>query len=132
MLRIGELSKLTCETVKTLRYWTDYGLLDAIRSTSGYRYFEKRMCERVSFIRQAQSLGFTLDDIVSIIKLRDDGIEPCDHVRAGLAHQLKTVREKLAEMKALEKELHQRLEWAKSKNVDSCDGEGCIYLQSEI
>jgi len=132
MLRIGELSKLTCETVKTLRYWTDYGLLDSIRSTSGYRYFEKRMCERVTFIRKAQSLGFKLDDIIDIIKLREDGLEPCDHVREHLSKQLETVQEKLAEMQSLEKELQQRLEWANSQKIDSCDSEGCVYLQAEI
>jgi len=109
MLRIGELSKLTCESVKTLRYWTDYGLLDAIRSTSGYRYFEKRMCERVEFIRKAQSLGFGLDDISSLIKLKEAKVESSAELREQLGQQLAIVQDKLSQIKVIEQELSKQL-----------------------
>ncbi len=59
-LSIGSLAGRTGETIKTLRYWTDLGLLEAERGENGYRYYAEDMAERSTFIRSAQALGFTL------------------------------------------------------------------------
>jgi DNA-binding transcriptional MerR regulator len=127
MFRIGELAAATGETVKTLRFWESQGLLEAERSDSGYRYFGTKMRERSRFIRQAQSLGFTLNEIRGILHLRDDGLQPCDDVRARLRAHLQAIRDRLRELRTLERELEGRLRWADAAPL--CEDD-CIYLAS--
>ncbi|MEM7737217.1 MAG: MerR family transcriptional regulator [Deinococcota bacterium] len=127
-LRIGDLSGQTRETIKTLRYWTDQGLLKAKRGTNNYRYYPPDTPQRVAFIRGAQALGFTLMDIKDILRLREAGIAPCNHVRADLRKQLEGVRKRLAELHALEHELSKRLAWADANPSPTCNTEGCVYL----
>ena len=127
-LSIGELANLAREPVKTLRYWSDQGLLDSQRGDNGYRYYQPEMVERVSFIRNTQALGFRLDDIKGILKLRGEGVKPCAEVREELQEHLTTVKSRIAELQALEFELAGRLAWAKANPDPECDGEGCVYL----
>jgi DNA-binding transcriptional MerR regulator len=131
MMRIGELARLTKESVKTIRYWENQGLLEAQRSESGYRHFDKHMIERVDFIRNAQMLGFTLDEIQEILELRSEGTQPCDHVRDALTHHLETVRRRIRELRNLENDLAKRLAWTIEHPDVDCDNiEGCIYVHT--
>lgn len=128
-MRIGELARTTQESVKTLRYWENQDLLEADRSESGYRHFPERMIERVRFIRNAQALGFTLDEIRDILELRSEGAQPCDDVRDTLTTQLQTVRNRIRELQSLEDDLTRRLAWANRHPDPECDdAEGCVYV----
>ena len=130
MLRIGELAAATGETVKTLRFWEEQGLLEAERSETGYRYFFDRMVERSRFIRQAQALGFTHDEIREILELREEGLQPCREVRQQLRAHLDAIRRRLGELKTMESELEGRLRWAEADEEPLCE-EDCIYLSSD-
>lgn len=125
---IGDLSARTGETVKTLRYWTDQGLLDAERGANNYRYYPPDTPERVAFIRSAQALGLSLADIGGILKLRSAGVTPCDHVRTDLRLRLEDVKARISALRALERELTSRLAWAEADPAPDCDTEGCVYL----
>lgn len=83
-LSIGGLAERTGETVKTLRYWTNMGLLEAERGENGYRYYQQDAPERSSFIRSAQARGFSLSEIQEILSLRSSGARPCEEVRERL------------------------------------------------
>lgn len=131
MIRIGELAARTGETVKTLRYWEDEGLLRAERSEAGYRLFAPEMRERARFIRRAQGLGLALADVRDILELRGDGVQPCDEVRERLAARLGEVRERLARLRELEGELEARLAWARAHPDPDCDV-GCVYLEEAV
>lgn len=133
MLRIGELARRTRESVKTIRFWENEDLLAAERSDSGYRHFPERMVERVAFIRSAQALGFTLEEIREILDLRSEGARPCDDVRDALTAHLQTVCSRIRELRALEADLTQRLAWANHHpDPDCADAEGCIYVQAPV
>jgi MerR family copper efflux transcriptional regulator len=127
MMRIGELASTTGESVRTLRYWEDEGLLEADRTDSGYRVFRPAMIDRVAFLRRAQALGLTLQEIRSILSLRKEGLQPCGHVRDRLREHLVSVRERLQQLRALEEELEGRLAWANAHPEPDCD-DGCVYL----
>ena len=129
-MRIGELARATGERVKTLRYWEERDLLDAERSESGYRHFHDAMIDRVTFLRQAQALGFTLDEIRSLFELRAEGVAPCDDVRRQLRDHLATVRTRLGQLERLEAELGARLAWAERHPAPACEV-GCVYLTNE-
>ncbi len=125
---IGQLAKATGETVKTLRYWTDHGLLEAERGENGYRYYREDAARRAAFIRSAQALGFTLSEIQDILALRASGLQPCEHVKARLETHLATVRAHIAELEALERDLEARLRWAEANPEPECQMDGCVYL----
>lgn len=127
-LSIGRLAERTGETIKTLRYWTDAGLLEAKRGENGYRYYHEDTAERCTFIRSAQALGFTLSELNDILALRARGVVPCEDVRVRLEAHLATVRARITELKTLERDLEVRLGWAKAHPRPTCQAEGCIYL----
>ena len=127
MLRIGELAAATGEHVRTLRYWEDEGLLAATRSDNGYRLFAADMVDRVPFLRQAQALGLGLREIRELLELREGGVQPCAHVRNRLQEHLSDVRQRLRDLRALERELGGRLAWAEANPEPECD-DGCVYL----
>ena len=130
MLQIGELAAATGETVKTLRFWEEKGLLEAYRSETGYRYFGDRMVERSRFIRRAQALGFTHVEIREILELREEGRQPCKEVREQLRTHLNAIRRRLDELQTMESELEARLRWAEADEEPLCQKD-CVYLASD-
>lgn len=70
MLSIGELSRATALTVKTLRHYHDRGLLvpTHVDPSSGYRYYGEGAIERAEIIKSLKQLAFSLDDIASILE----------------------------------------------------------------
>ena len=131
MLRIGELASATGETVKTLRFWEQQGLLEAYRSETGYRYFGDRMVERPRFIRRAQALGFTHVEIREILELREKGRQPCKEVREQLRAHLDAIRIRLGELQRMESELEARLRWADEADEEPLCQKDCVYLTSD-
>lgn len=128
---IGQLAAATGETVKTLRYWTDFGLLPSQRDENRYRYYDPGLKDRVPTIRRAQSMGFTLEEIQDLLKACGDEAQDrdCGLVRDQIALQLERVRAKMAALQAFEAELSERLAWAKANPEPACAGaQGCHYL----
>jgi MerR family transcriptional regulator, copper efflux regulator len=130
-MRIGELARATGESVRTLRYWADEVLLEMKRAPSGYREFPEGMVERVAFIRDAQALGLTLQEIRSVIELRKEGVQPCAHVRRQLQTHLASVRARRRRLEVLEDELAARLAWAQVHPEPECE-DACVYLSRSV
>lgn len=105
ILRSGELARLAGVSTDTLRHYERQGLLLPRRSKNGYREYTAQMLDRVRLIRRAISVGFTIDELATILKARDQGQAPCRQVhkmaQAKLAavevqlHELETVRDDL-------------------------------------
>lgn len=112
-LKIGEIASQTGVAVETLRFYERSGLLDPPRRTpSGYRLYSAEAIERLSFIKRAQMLGFTLDEIKQIIQERRAGQSPCARVRDVVRNRLRDLDERMAEMRRYRKELAAALaEW---------------------
>lgn len=127
MFSIGEISKRTKVKVPTIRYYEEKGLLAEAERTSGnQRRYGKAGLERLSFIRHARDLGFTIEAISSLIELQNHPDRSCEAASDIAVSQLADVREKIKRLKLLEKELTQI-----SKG---CDGQGvsenCYVLAS--
>jgi MerR family copper efflux transcriptional regulator len=129
-MSIGDLASRTGETVKTLRYYTDLGLLEAQRGENKYRCYGTGMVRRVGFIRHMQALGLSLSEIQAVVTLRSQGLEPCDEVSEQIATHLASVRRRIEELRKLEAELATRLEWATTHPDPECNDEAtvCVYL----
>jgi len=99
LLRSTQLARLAGVSPDTLRHYEKKGLLPrATRSPNGYREYPPEACIRVRLVRRAVSLGFTLDELARIVKVRDRGGAPCSEVRAIAAAKLAILDERVAEL----------------------------------
>ncbi|HEX7177859.1 MAG TPA: MerR family transcriptional regulator [Pyrinomonadaceae bacterium] len=112
-LRIGEVAKASGLGVETLRFYERRGLLGRPRRTAAnYRVYDDSVLERLAFIRRAQAIGFSLDEIQTIIAESEDGRRPCGHVRELARRKLSELDERLRELRAHRGELARLLgEW---------------------
>lgn len=113
MLKIGEVSKLSGIGIEALRFYEKSGLLDKPeRTDSGYRTYDANVLERLAFIKQAQVLGFSLDEIKRIIDERRAGQSPCADVRELVRLRLHELDERMQEMQRYRQKLVATLaEW---------------------
>jgi DNA-binding transcriptional MerR regulator len=111
MLKIGEVSKRSGVGVEALRFYEKSGLLDKpSRTYSGYRVYGEEVIERLAFIRRAQALGFSLDEIRRIVEDARQGESPCDEVREIVRRRMVELDERLRELHRYRKELKSTLE----------------------
>lgn len=106
-LQIGEIAKHTGLTIKTIRYYEEYGLLKPTvqRARSGYRLFNIRVLNRLAFIKRAQFFGLRLDEIDKILEIHDQSQLPCGHVKHLLEAKLEEVNTKKEALDTLQAEL---------------------------
>lgn len=100
-LTIGALANEAQVNVETIRFYQRKGLVQEPDKPQGsVRRYGAQDLERVRFIKSAQRLGFSLDEIALLLKL-DDGAH-CDEARAQAEHKLLDVRAKLADLQRIE------------------------------
>ncbi|MBA3767263.1 MAG: heavy metal-responsive transcriptional regulator [Acidobacteria bacterium] len=102
----GETAKELGVGIQTLHFYEGQKLIPRPpRSGSGYRLYTPEIIERVRFIRKAQALGFSLDEIKEILGLAKKGTSPCGRVQAALAEKLREVDRRLEELRGFRAEL---------------------------
>ncbi|WP_036488477.1 heavy metal-responsive transcriptional regulator [Myxosarcina sp. GI1] len=131
-LKIGELAKQTGFAVGTLRYYSDLGLLVPVqRGDNGYRYYSQEAGSQVQFIKKAQTLGFTLEEIKQILDVRDRGEKPCDLVRGLLDDKIEQLEIQIKRMNLFKKELEgYRTSWLDNPDPQSNLDEVCPLISS--
>jgi len=114
-LRVGDLARHTGVGVATIRYYGDVGLLpEAGRSAGGQRYYGKPHLERLTFIKRCRELGFSQDDVRTLLTHADQSDASCEDVARLAKKHLAVVRNKLAALQALENSL--------KTMIHACDG----------
>jgi Hg(II)-responsive transcriptional regulator len=82
-MRIGEVAGQVGVNPQTLRYYERRGLLDEPpRAPGGYRDYPPTAVELLRFVKRAQQLGFTLDEVEELLHLDQGGPDSCDAARA--------------------------------------------------
>ena len=129
-LHVAELARLAGVTPATIRYYSRIGLLSPKREPdNGYRCFSAADRHRVRFIRRAQSLGLTIDDIKAIFASIDQGEVPCDQVRTLVERRLKSVRQQLEKLAATEARIDAALStWEDMSESLPAEGELCPLI----
>ncbi len=127
MFSIGQLSKLKNVKVPTIRYYEEIGILEPAERTEGnQRRYTEAGLERLSFIKHARELGFSIDAISSLIELQGHPDQSCSEATDIALSQLTEVRTKIRKLKKLEREL--------ARISTGCDGEGvssdCYVLKA--
>lgn len=118
-LKIGEVARMSGAGIETLRFYERSGLLGRPgRTESGYRLYDREVLERLDFIKRAQVLGFSLDEIKQIIAEKQAGASPCEAVRDIVRTRLQELDEHMREMRRYRNELAATLaEWDKTGPV---------------
>jgi DNA-binding transcriptional MerR regulator len=110
-LKIGEVSKRSGMGIEALRFYERSGLLERPhRTESGYRVYDEAVLERLAFIKQAQALGFSLDEVKRIMDDARAGKSPCDEVREIVRRRLDELDARMREMRRCRAELAKTLE----------------------
>ncbi len=130
-LKIGEVSKRSGIGIEALRFYEKSGLLDRpSRTASGYRVYAAEVLERLAFIKRAQILGFSLDEIKRVIEEKRAGQSPCAEVREIVRRRLQELDERMKEMRRYRKELAAALEeWDATGDVE---GHVCGLIETTI
>lgn len=110
-LTIGALAQAANVGIETVRFYQRRGLVgEPAKPYGGIRKYGSCELGRIRFIKSAQKLGFSLDEVAQLLKL-EDGTQ-CDEARTQATHKLQYVQEKLADLK--------RIETALTELIDQC------------
>src|SRR5882724_8816830 len=130
-LLIGRLAKLSGVRPDTIRFYERSGLLPKpSRMASGYRVYNDAALNQVRFIRKAQSLGFSLDEIRRIMNLRGEGKETCRCVISMAEATLAESETKLDELRKFKDTLATNLTRWKRKRRGPIAAEFCALIES--
>ena len=98
-LLIGDVAERTGLTAPTIRYYESIGLLPPpSRSSTGYRRYTETTVEELRFIKKAQALGFSLDEVAEILKLSRAGSTPCSRVLDLARRHVTAVDERIRQL----------------------------------
>ncbi|MFD0860568.1 MerR family transcriptional regulator [Roseovarius aquimarinus] len=121
MLSIGTLAQRTGTKVQTIRYYEQIGLLpEPGRTAGGQRRYDDGDLDRLSFIRHARQLGFTLDAIRELLDLSDNPNQSCADIDRIAHRQLKEVEARIVRLEALRMELKRMLGECRHDTVADC------------
>lgn len=132
-LLIGQVAKLSGLPAPTIRYYESIGLLrPAERTASGYRHYPEETVADLHFIKKAQTLGFSLDEVGQILAISRSGQAPCSHV-LSLAHKhLEALDERLREIQAFRNQLATEVtKWEERQTAINCKGLCRFILDAE-
>ena len=130
-MRSGELARLTGVSTDTLRHYERLGLLPKPpRTGGGYRDYPAHSLERVRLIRRALSVGFSLPELTTILRMRDGGQPPCHRVQAIAESKLKQVKQQIKDLTEMRDQLVALLKDWKVKLARTRKGEPARLLDT--
>lgn len=116
-LTIGQVARGAGIGIETIRFYERQGLLEPPpRRESGYRIFGEDSIRRLSFIKRAKELGFSLKEIGELLALQLDPSRNCRDVKRRTEAKLNDVQARIDSLKRMSKTLR--------KLVAACDGSG--------
>jgi DNA-binding transcriptional MerR regulator len=120
-MKIGELANATTTKVETVRYYEKIGLLPPpARTSANYRAYGSEHLARLSFIRRARDLGFTLEAVRELLTLSDDKAQSCEAVDGIARIHLIEIDRKVRDLKSLRSELSRVLGSCSHGTVADC------------
>ena len=132
LLKIGELAARAGVGVQTLHYYERLGLLaNPNRSAANYRLYPPSALRRVQFIKKAQALGFTLEEIKEVLGLRGQGRAPCRCVADVGKKHLQELDARIAALQEFRRALAAVVpKWEKETSRQrKCAGEFCDLIE---
>lgn len=120
-MRIGELAKLTHTVIETIRFYEQAGVLaPPPRTAGGYRNYGADQVQRLTFVRRCRELGFSLDEVRSLLSIADRSEESCATVTEIAGAHLDEVRNKLKRLRRLERTLMSLNHSCRGGKIEQC------------
>lgn len=131
-MRIGALAELSGLSAQTIRYYESIDLLpEPDRTPSGYRDYTADIAERLRFIRDAQACGLTLDEVQTLLSMKDAGLATCEHTRAFLDRHIAEIDTQLERLHAARAEMLELATRARGLDPANCtDPNRCQVISS--
>jgi DNA-binding transcriptional MerR regulator len=129
-LRPGQLARLALVSTDTFRHYERRGLLLSRRSSNGYREYPQEALERVRLVQRALSVGFSLDELARVFRIRERGGAPCQEVRALAAAKLHSMEEQIRELIALRDHLRELIEEWDARLAGTPKGKRALLLEN--
>lgn len=105
-MKIGELSRATGTNIETIRYYERIGLLpEPARTADNYRSYGEAHRTRLAFVRHSRELGFTIEEVRSLLDLADHPERECSEANLIATRHLAQVEEKIGQLVTLRDEL---------------------------
>jgi len=128
-VKIGQLASESGVSIDTVRFYERRGVLPAPpRTASGYRSYTSASVPRIRLARRLQSLGLTLDEVISALHDSDEGHASCATQRWRLEAVLDRIETRIAELARLRGEVQEVLAACDSGSCTLTDpdgGDGC-------
>lgn len=121
-LTIGQVAEAAEVNVQTIRYYERRGLFPKPRRTpSGYRQYAEDAVGRIRFIKHAQELGFSLQEIQELLGLRVQHGAACDAVERKTRSKIEIVEQKIRDLQRMRRTLEQLAEACTARRpTDEC------------
>jgi len=118
---IGQLANAAQTPAATIRYYEKIGLLSKpTRTDSNYRQYDTEDVDRLAFVRRARDIGFTIDQVRSLLSFSDQRDADCCKVMAMTKQHLHEVEQKIADLVALKDQLTNLLSSCQGGPVADC------------
>lgn len=126
-MKIGELAKKTGLTVDAIRFYEKSGLIKGpSRSEGGYREFNVDTVAAIEFISHCRSLDIPIAEIKKLLNVRSGSVKSCREANEVIEEQLKNLRQRIKELKRLERNLADLSSVCRSE----MDPKHCAIIQS--
>ena len=120
-LSIGVLSERSGVNIETIRYYEKIGVMPSpARSAGGYRIYGAEHVKRLHFVRRGRELGFSLDELRGLLHLVDGHSYPCAEVHALTVGHLSDIRQKIADLRRLERVMSEMATRCTADQVPEC------------
>ncbi len=120
-LHRAALARRTGCNLETIRYYEKIGMMpEPPRTEAGYRVYDGGHVERLRFILRARELGFSLSEIRGLLALVDHGTQTCAEVKERTERHLADVREKIADLRRIERILAETAAKCSGDEVPDC------------
>jgi len=120
-IKRGQLAKRTGCNAETIRYYEKIGLLpEPVRSAAGYRLYGDTHEQRLRFVMRGRELGFAIEDLKSLLNLVDRNAVSCGEVKRLAKLHLRSVRDKIDDLKHMESVLSDTVHSCSGKDVPEC------------
>jgi len=115
-LTIGRLARAANVGIETVRYYQQRKLLPVPAARGAFRHYDPALADRIRFIKRAQELGFSLDEIAQLLRLQDGADRRA--IRRISSERLQQIEAKLSDLKRMQRALKHLVTACKNTDVD--------------
>lgn len=117
----GSLAKKTRVNIETIRYYEKIGLMpDPPRTSGGHRVYDESCLNRLRFIRRCRELDFTIVELRELLAMVEAGDYSCAEVLENTRAHLERIKNKIKDLKKMEKTLKTISARCSGKDVPDC------------